>query len=795
MLEKPLTLFGLYSIKKIEYLHVNSKIKNTYKMKKRFYLFTMLVALMSGNIQAQKYANTWYFGNQAGLDFNGGAPVAINNSAMGTAEGCSSISDDNGAILFYTDGVSVWNKNHVPMANGTGLGGGSSSTQSACIVKQPGVNTNYYIFTSGEFNSTAGFQYNIVDISTNGGLGSVILKNQILYTPTTERVTAHTHSNGNDIWILSHQSLGSEFVAYLLTSTGLNLVPVITSVGPVFNGSGLDFLGNLKFSPDGFKVAMAVSAPDTFYVFDFDPSSGVISNPISLNSTNSFEGAYSVEFSPSGNVLYATSEIPFKLFQFDLTSGNAATINASRLDIPTIPLGGSYIGGLQLGPDGKIYMTRNTCGWLGVINDPNVAGFGCNYADSGIFLNGASCIYGLPNLNQSAYRFITIEKFCFGDATYFGANDSVNYLAFQWNFGDPGSGPLNVSYYATTSHVFTAPGNYTVELIRASLAPPFGDTTYYDIIINPLPVVNLGNDTTICNGQSYIINPGAFSSYLWQDGTTNSTFAATVTGTYTVTVTEQDCNATDSIVVTVQPCALPLANLSSSDTTFCEKQCIDFFDLTVNNPTSWLWTFNGASPSTSTDQNPAGICYNNYGSFDVQLIACNNLGCDTVLFPSFITEVASPPAPLITQSNDTLFCNTTQVTYAWYNVNNVNLVLGTNNYFVPTVAGSYYVVISDSNDCNVASATFNSNVGFNELLNDGINIFHNQQAGIVYISNTNLTNAIQEIKLFDLQGKCIEKNTLREQTSQIKLPNSSSVYFVNITTTTKNYVVKIAAIK
>ncbi|MBL0050311.1 MAG: hypothetical protein IPP29_01695 [Bacteroidetes bacterium] len=69
-------------------------------MKKHFYVFTMLVALISGNIQAQKYANTWYFGNQAGLDFNGGAPVAINNSAMSTAEGCSSISDDNGAILF-----------------------------------------------------------------------------------------------------------------------------------------------------------------------------------------------------------------------------------------------------------------------------------------------------------------------------------------------------------------------------------------------------------------------------------------------------------------------------------------------------------------------------------------------------------------------------------------------------------------------------------------------------------------------------------------------------------------------
>jgi hypothetical protein len=128
-------------------------------------------------------------------------------------------------------------------------------------------------------------------------------------------------------------------------------------------------------------------------------------------------------------------------------------------------------------------------------------------------------------------------------------------------------------------------------------------------------------------------------------------------------------------------------------------------------------------------------------------------------------------------------------------VNNVTLILGTNSYFVPAIAGSYFVVISDSNGCNVASATFNSNVGYNELLNDGINLFHNQQAGVVFITNTNLTNIIQEIKLFDLQGKCIEKNNLREQVSQIKLPNSSGVYFVNIITTAKNYVVKIADLK
>lgn len=761
-------------------------------MKKQIFFLVIMLSMYCNTTLAQKYTYIWYFGN-AGLDFNSGSPVPLNNSAMYQAEGCSSISDDLGNLLFYTDGVTVWNKNHVPMANGTALGGGSSSTQSACIVKQPGTNSNYYIFTSGEFNNPNGFQYNIVDISANGGLGAVTLKNQVLYTPTTERVTACTHANGTDVWILSHQSIGSEFVAYQLTPAGLNMTPVITSVGPVFSGSQLDFLGNLKFSPQANRVAMAVSAPDTFYVFDFDPASGVLSNPISLNSTGNSEGAYGVEFSPNGQVLYGTSEIPFKLFQWDLSLGTPVAINASRLDIPTIPLGASYIGGLQLAPDANIYMTRNTCGWLGVINDPNVAGLGCNYADSGVFLNGASCIYGLPNLNQSGYRFITINKFCFGDATYFSANDSINYVAFQWNFGDPSSGPQNVSYNATTSHIFTATGTFTVQLIRGSLFPPYGDTSYFDVTIEPLPTVFLGNDTIICSGQSVVLNGGTSGTFLWSDGSSGSSLTVTAQGTYTVTVTQAGCSASDSITVTVQTCTGVIANLASSDTIFCEKQCIDFFDLSQNTPTSWQWTFNGASPSSSTDQNPAGICYNSYGSFDVQLIACNAVGCDTATFISFITEFASPPAPLITQSNDTLYCNTTNVTYAWYNVNNVNLVLGTNNFFVPQVAGLYYVLISDSNGCAVPSLSFPINVGTNELVSAGFNVFYDSPHSSIIIDNTSQQQKVERISVLDLQGRVLANYAFTPDKQRIQLPVlfSSAMYFVQIMTADRVYVVKL----
>src|SRR5437764_1215512 len=113
-------------------------------MKKILLIYLFLICTASF---AQKEANNWYFGRNAGVTFNGGAPVAVTNGQLNTLEGCASISDANGNLLFYTDGIKVWNKNHVVMTNGTGLRGDPSSTQSGIIVPKPGSSTIYYIFT------------------------------------------------------------------------------------------------------------------------------------------------------------------------------------------------------------------------------------------------------------------------------------------------------------------------------------------------------------------------------------------------------------------------------------------------------------------------------------------------------------------------------------------------------------------------------------------------------------------------------------------------------------------------
>src|SRR5262245_41029728 len=87
--------------------------------------------------RAQKQNNTWYFGGQAGISFNTSPPTALTNGALSTLEGCAAISDAKGDLLFYSDGVTVWNKDHQPMVNGTGLEGHASATQAAVIVPLP----------------------------------------------------------------------------------------------------------------------------------------------------------------------------------------------------------------------------------------------------------------------------------------------------------------------------------------------------------------------------------------------------------------------------------------------------------------------------------------------------------------------------------------------------------------------------------------------------------------------------------------------------------------------------------
>ena len=244
-------------------------------MKRKLLLFVLCLPLFG---LAQKEGNIWYFGENAGLDFNNGSPVALTDGMLNTQEGCASICDANGNLLFYTDGMLVYNKNHGIMPNGTGLFGHSSSTQSAIIVKKPMSNNLYYIFTvNGITGNAGGLNYSVVDMSLDLGLGDITAdKNILLFADACEKVTAIKHQNGVDFWIVAPQHTTNTYYSYLLTSVGLSLAPVLNNVGSIFDDSGY-----LKASPDGTKIIVANSFTPSF-LFDFDRSTGLLSNMMSF---------------------------------------------------------------------------------------------------------------------------------------------------------------------------------------------------------------------------------------------------------------------------------------------------------------------------------------------------------------------------------------------------------------------------------------------------------------------------------------------------------------------------------
>ncbi|MFI5219242.1 MAG: T9SS type A sorting domain-containing protein [Bacteroidia bacterium] len=376
---------------------------------------------------SQGPADKWFFGVNAGVDFSSGIPAALTYGAINTPEGCAAICDNAGGLLFYTDGITVWNKNSQVMPNGTGLTGGSSSTQAALIVPQTGSLNLYYIFTTDEIGGGNGCRYSIVDMNLQGGMGDITAsKNILVLNNVTEKLTAVQELTGSNYKIAIHEWGSDAFYVYTLTSSGFQITPVISNVGIVHTTSQIqNTYGQMKFSPCGDKIALAAGYLNTVEIFDFDDLTGVVSNAITLPMP---DHVYGLEFSPDGRFLYvSTYDVAGTLLQFDLSSGNAVTILASKAVLSVTP--DTYA--IQLAPDGKIYTCKSFSYYLGVINDPSISGTGCNYTENGLLLDPNFLItsaLGLPAFVQSFFRsenlcpLLGIEPINAGDETFIFPN-------------------------------------------------------------------------------------------------------------------------------------------------------------------------------------------------------------------------------------------------------------------------------------------------------------------------------------------------------------------------------------
>ncbi len=453
-------------------------LKQTQRVMKKQFVTAIIISFITFSLNAQYEAAHWFFGTHAGMDFSGGAPVREPGGQIDTEEGCSSISNACGDLLFYTDGITIWNANHQIMQNGTGLHGDDSSTQSGIVVPKPGDRHTYYVFTVDDAYaspSTDGMQYSVVDMTLNGGLGAVVAgqKNIKLVQHASEKVTAVASADGSAVWVITlapptndnsalYHTIGTNmntFYAFKITDTGVQTTATVSQMSlSIMNG-----IGYMKVSPDGTKLAIANPNDYSAYLFDFDSSTGAVSNPVQLPLNMGNNQPYGLEFSPDSSKLYL-SDWNNRLTQFDLANNNQATIISTDTN---------YRAALQLGLDGKIYRpyttsygsTHNT---VSVIENPNEAGTACNYRHRYINLgSGMSVHQGLPPFIQSYFVQIQAPNVTAQFNNIWEVNSNEEIVSVDWDFGDgttttsyPDNPPDNT--HSQIIHSYAAPGTYTI---------------------------------------------------------------------------------------------------------------------------------------------------------------------------------------------------------------------------------------------------------------------------------------------------------------------------------------------
>lgn len=720
-------------------------------------LFCFLIGCSTVNAQ-HEYDN-WYFGDSCAISFASGYPVNLPNGSLVTQEGCSSISDSSGNLLFYTNGINVWNANNTQMPNGFGLFGDNSSTQSALIVKDPGNLYEYYIFTTAAQGGQNGMCYSKVNMSLDGGLGDVTDKNIQLITPCDEKLAA-IRNNGNDFWVVAHQP--NLYYAFPVTNTGVGSA-VISNVG-ITNTASNPQIGHLKISPDGQHIVQCLNKMRAIEIADFDISTGVVTNPFVYYSTIiSIQSLYTAEFSASGNVLYfqigaSYSAYPSFIFQTNLLAGDStAILNSTQLIyIDSVNCGGA----MQLAPDNKIYTSHYLKNYLGVINFPDSIGNACNYVDTGFVIN-EQCRLGLPNAiagglisnNSSPIAAMTSENNICESSCVSLINQSINANSYQWTF--PGGTPTTSTEINPTVCYSTA-GSYDVTLISSNASGSDTLTLINYITVNPSPsppIIMQSNDT---------LYSSLASSYQWfQDsvlisGATNPFYIPTSNGTYSVEITDSlGCTATNSFEFYLQP----QASIQPITTKVCPDSCIAFGNNSVN-ASSYEWFFDGGSPSYSTDSFPQNICYSTSGLYDVTLIVHNGPYSDTSVITNLI-EVYASPSPNITQSNDTLYANNslTGSTYQWYHDNTI-ISNATNPFYIPTQNGNYSVIVTSGNGCTASDDLQVVNVGIENVLGENdFEIFPNPADESVTIRLGRNQNA--ELKLYNTLGQLLRNDFLQ----------------------------------
>lgn len=502
------------------------------KMKK-IHLYTVVVFLLiSLSTQAQREAFNWFYGSGQGITWNRtqtfeayvmnaphrkvqltGIPTRYEPVSerpemfpMSTREGCFTLSDPSGNLMFYSSGSTIYNRNHEVVPGATDLEGNYSAAQAGVVIPYPRHRSQYIVITIGTAtDTTSGFAYSILDSEANGGAGGIVLpKNrQFTFPPGTvkenfsESLMATRHANGLDYWIVAVDRAGrlkpSNLVAWLVTEDGVSNTPVVSEIPNLKMSATERAYGYLKISPQGDHFALMLHEKDDFLWGEFDNETGVFSN---MNHYRAFIPyprpvfqTYGGEFSPDGKYLYIStaatggtnidSEIIAYVFEFEkLLQGDTRILKTYRTSTRI-----GWPGAMQLGPDMRMYMTmmrssninEPVTSLMYMFETPNeplttqiyaLENLSPGTGNSGTPEQGGDGIsgtrLGLPTFASSFFLgFDGPSTLCVGEEAVFVLNTNSSYI--EVDFGE-GRGAEIIPSARELRHYFKKPGNYLIRV-------------------------------------------------------------------------------------------------------------------------------------------------------------------------------------------------------------------------------------------------------------------------------------------------------------------------------------------
>lgn len=605
-----------------------------------------------------QYEQVWVYGSGCGMDFNQASPdpVIIPTSIEGHGEASASVCDDNGQLLFYTNGFKVWDRNGIVMPNGNGLVNDpvispipidviSSTSQGAIIIPWPEKKGKYYIFSMTAFEAgvNIGRLYvSVIDMTLNGGMGDVdpTAKGIFIGGGFTEHMTGVVGDRCN-VWLLVIDKVQEQLIAYSISSEGIDTSAPVAS--PLLPLNYYSPIGQMDVSPDRRKLAIPRAG---ICLYDFDPATGIATGKVELTYVSSI--AYSTCFSPDNSKLYA-SFIPFfgiaaGCFQFDLNAPDSLAIVNSKFLMP------QAVTRFKRGPYGKMYTTGSLTSSVskGIIHYPDLPGLACQFEMlnlPGDCTPGAGASFpGFPHVvpairYDTFYAQQTVIAPCFtSQVSCFALNEDTGW-DYVWNTGDNG-----------TSLAVESPGTYWVSYHT----PPCSfnvDTFLISFPHGMLPDLYIDTScANIGNGRAYVSTYAGDTvtySYTWTNGpgdtlSTGDTLSQASSGNYKIYIHTIHCDTMLSFFIPEADHRVSFR----SDSIVCMGSSLTFQNTSPGQFTAFTWRF-GDGDSLLAAQPPAHP-YPHPGRYEVMLAGsgtvCSDTSYKTIIVDSLLSGefVAEP---------------------------------------------------------------------------------------------------------------------------------------------------------